>query len=170
MLLFNQVELGRNEFDKMAPALRTEALLLAMEAGSKPEAIAKAVGRSVSEILQTASEVHALRLYGSIDDEPLKPEAEPAEVKRVRLKSLSKTAQGILRLVVAAGDKGLPASRDALARAVGVGPRHVNASMNRLIVDELVYRLRAPHGTAPTIWAATEGGKAVDDAAGGKAS
>ncbi|MEI2299318.1 hypothetical protein [Ensifer sp. MJa1] len=170
MLLFNNVKLGRDEFDRMAPALRTEAVLLAIEAGGKPVDIAEAVGRSVSEIFRAASEVHALRLSGSIDDDHPKCEGATTEVKGARLKTLSKTAQAILSLVAAAGDRGLPASTDTLARAVGVGPRHVNTSMNRLIADELVYRLRPPHGTAPTIWAATEGGKAVDAAAGGKAS
>lgn len=161
MLLFNDVKLGKVEFDRMAPALQTEAVLLAMERGKKPGDIAEALGQSISEIQRVAGEKHELRLSGAVVDADHKPESTaPLLAERPKL---SKTASTILRLVVDAGDKGLPASTDSLARAVGVGSRHVTTSMNRLIVDDLVYRLRPPHGTAPTVWAATAIGKTVDE-------
>ncbi len=161
MLLFKDIKLEKAEFDQMAPALRTEAVLLSMERGNTPSDIAKALGQSISEINRVAAEKHELRLAGPAFDVEQKTGSAPAAIPdRPRL---SKTATTILRLVVDAGDKGLPASTDTLARAVGVGSRHVTTSMNRLIVDDLVYRLRPPHGTAPTVWAATAIGKSVNE-------
>lgn len=160
MLLFTDVHLGAAEFAAMPPALRTEAVLLAFERGMKPSAFAKAVERPISEILQASAETHAVRLHPQCAEQEVDaPPASTEVVAPVRLPR--KTASAVLRLIVEAGGKGLAASADTLSRTLGVGSRHVNASMNRLIADELIYRLRPPHGTSPTVWAATEVGKAA---------
>ncbi|RVM08403.1 hypothetical protein [Sinorhizobium meliloti] len=166
MLLFAEIGLDAARFAAMAPELRTEAVLLAMERGKSATEVAGAVGSTASEIRQIASATYLFQL--STD------RTMPADVEEERPKhtggrpSGTGTAFKILDLLTEAGDNGLAANSESLAKTLSVSERQVQRAMNRLLGEDFIVRLKAPSGKFPAVWTITADGRSVRDEVAGR--
>lgn len=164
MLLFANVEIDAERFAQMAPEIRTQVALLAMERGARVSEVAAAVGLSVREVKLIASTTHGFRLSAASDpsdvdeddDEPRKnvggrPRGDGAGFK-------------ILDLLVKAGGKGLPASTQMLSQSLSISDRQVQRAMNRLLADGHIVRLKPSSGPAPAVWTVSDEGRSALDA------
>lgn len=161
MLLFAEIGLDAARFAAMAPELRTEAVLLAMERGKSATEVAGAVGSTASEIRQIASATYLFQL--STDRTMPADDAEEERPKHTGRPSGTGTAFKILDLLTEAGGNGLAASSDTLAKTLSVSERQVQRAMNRLLSEDFIVRLKAPSGKSPAVWTITADGMSVRD-------
>ncbi|RVI12575.1 hypothetical protein CN206_11030 [Sinorhizobium meliloti] len=161
MLLFAEIALDAARFASMAPELRTEAVLLAMERGKTAAEIARAVGSTAPEIHQVASATYLFQL--STDRTMPADDAEEERPKHTGRPSGTGTAFKILDLLTEAGGNGLAASSDTLAKTLSVSERQVQRAMNRLLSENFIVRLKAPSGKSPAVWTITADGMSVRD-------
>ncbi|MGH0227873.1 hypothetical protein NKZ03_17430 [Sinorhizobium meliloti] len=162
MLLFAEIGLDAARFAAMAPELRTEAVLLAMERGKSAAEIARGVGCTASEIRQIAGATYLIQLSMDrttpgddvADERPKQTSGRP---------SGTGTAFKILELLTEAGGNGLAASSESLAKALSVSERQVQRAMNRLLGENFIVRLKAPSGKSPAVWTITADGRSVRD-------
>ncbi|WP_457661720.1 hypothetical protein [Sinorhizobium medicae] len=161
MLLFAEIGVDAARFAAMAPELRTEAVLLAMERGKSAAEIARAVGSTASEVRQIASATYLFQLNAD--------RTMPADVEDERPKhtggrpSGTGTAFKILDLLTEAGAYGLAASSESLAKTLSVSERQVQRAMNRLLGKDYIVRLKAPSGKSSAVWTVTADGRSVRD-------